>query len=292
LWFDHHLADYQRMGLLSGNPETVAHFWAKAAYIHYLTVSQAVIELPDASIQLSSLLSAGSASDYMRYGVARRILTIRLALNDLYRVAPPDRRKPLGQDDVDVASRSLNDIYIHCLGVLDNYSHVIAHQLVPDQTALMHHRDFALFSPAFSRHLGSQQITAILDSYRDWYRLLKTLRDPVAHRIPLTVPPVVLQPDERLRYELAWDDWQREMAAPPPRTTSDYEQALDAWSERVGRLMQHMEQIGEFRPLISHDPRDAAVPIYPTVIDDVGTTLKLAQELNLFLQQVVASKRE
>ncbi len=75
------------------------------------------------------------------------------------------------------------------------------------------------------------------------------------------------------------------LGSPPSIDAPDRDGAFEEWSSGVMRLLKRVESVGEFRPLIAHDPRAAAVPIYPTVLEDVGRLILMCRGLNQLLAE-------
>jgi len=280
LAYEHHLAEYRRWGLLKEGTLHEAHWRARAARMQYSCVHDALRDLVIETVAVSERLAEGLAFNHVRYGAGRRQKIIRQSLRDLHAVAPADRRKPMQQDEVDTASRALNDFYIHALGLLDNYAHAVGSQLAGDRFNALRPMKGTLFSREFLDCCNSPTLPSLVEPFRSWADTVRSLRNPVAHGIPLTVPPAIITNATKVEHEAASEAYWAAFNNPPPVDIPDRAEAYAAWAARVEGLMNRLESIGEFQPLIAHDPRAETVPICPTVLDDAGTLIRLCRAMN------------
>ena len=283
LAYEHHLADHRRWGLLRDGTPDESHWRAKAAQMQYYCVHDALTHLFVETVALSERLARGVAFNHIRYGAGRRQKIICQSVRDLHSVAPPDRRKPMKQEEVDTASRALNDFYIHTLGLLDNYAHAVGSQLAGARFSALRPIKRTLFSQEFLDCCNSPALRSLVEPFRAWAERLKSLRNPVAHGIPLTVPPAVITSEARADHEAATEAHSAAFNNPPPIDAPDRADAYAGWAARVQELMNHIESIGEFQPWIAHDPRAEIVPIYPTVLDDAGMLIRMCRATNRLL---------
>lgn len=283
LFFEHHLASYRSMGFVRDGESSNAFWRARAAQMQFYRVQDALIDQIHQTVALSGQVPEGMAFDHLRYGAGRRLKIVWQSVRDLQSVAPLDRRKPMKQEEVDTASRALNDFYIHTLGLLDNYAYAIGARLAGDRFSKLHRGDRTLFGRRFLDCCDSLPLRSLIEPFRDWVSALKSLRNPVAHGIPLTVPPTVITTETRAEYQAAMKTYHEKWNSPPASNTPNRSEALSAWIEEVRELMDHVESIGEFQPWIAHDPRAEVVPIHPTVLDDAGRLITMCRAMNKLL---------
>lgn len=196
------------------------------------------------------------------------------------------------KEEVDRASRSLNDIYIHALGVLDNYAHAIGAQMALERFTKLVPMKKTLFSREFLACCESPSLRSLTEPFQTWASALKQLRNPVAHGIPLTVPPAFLNEETRPAYVEASKAYYETLNDPPLADGPNGERTFAEWRERVQTLEARMDSIGEFHPVIVHDPRANVVPIYPTVLDDAGKLVVLCRGLNQFIADGASAEGE
>jgi hypothetical protein len=189
-------------------------------------------------------------------------------------------------DDVSEVERALNDIYIHSRGLLDNYAWAIFHLFGDQELSELHQNDISLFRKRFRQNPSVSDFGAIAIKFDDWEAELKERRDPVAHRIPLTVLPAVLNERDSQVYRQLQIQANNALGH---LTKLAGEQAqvseIEAASEALKRVHDEMGRVGSFFPLIVHDPDKGGVPIYPTVAQDVGTLVRMARSMNERIQE-------
>lgn len=207
---------------------------------------------------------------YLRYGLLRRLKTIRAEFRNIFDLAPPEREVPLVSGEGNELDRSLNLIYLNLRGCIDNLAFALL-DLVnhPDNPSPVEPRRVDLFrAPVLGRWLG--QLEPILRELADWHTEIKSRRDPAAHRIPLSVPPAFLTEDEAGAYQGIWDEY---------FASSIEEYSGSAPEEPIRDPEVASQSLGRFSPVFYHDPRQSGFYIYPTVSEDIGRLVVLCRHV-------------
>jgi hypothetical protein len=94
-----------------------------------------------------------------------------------------------------------------------------------------------------------------------WHTEIRNRRDPVAHRIPLSVSPTLVTQEEaekhrRLQHEHLQLTAQQKFAA-------------------AQNTMKEINSIGKFGSIFVHHPEESPTPIYPTVPTDMANLIKI-----------------
>lgn len=241
-----------------------------AQVIHSLEVMDA---LRDAAVALSNEVSDRARTvggmQYLRYGAGRRLLMMWYAYrNVVVYSAPPRRRNPLSDDESGELTRDLNVIYFNTRGTLDNFAWALLHEHAPDKLEI-HRAKIGLFNSCIIQDVRFGQLSPALNAHRDWNRDLADRRDPSAHRIPLTIPPQVLKPEEGPAYAQLVNDAMRAAA------NLDFADADEKFKQS--------ERIGQFRPYFLHDIENGPIPIYPTLPEDVAHLVEICRDVVNFL---------
>lgn len=245
----------------------------------------------DLQIDIISASRLSSNEDFncvLNFGAARRVRMIWGGFRQLYQLAPPDRSEPMLHDDVFEAARALNDIYIHMRGILDNYAWGLI--LLFCNATTIRRRDVDLFGRKLEANLV-ENFLETLGPYRDWNREIKERRDPVAHRIPLSIPPSFFSDQDHAqyleiddRYNIAVRRFSELALAQAPQNE------IDAMSAEADRLYEQSQRIGRFSPIIVHDPKEGGTRIYPTVPQDIGMLVRLFRQLNEKIASLLATQ--
>jgi hypothetical protein len=184
---------------------------------------------------------------------------------DVILTAPPDRLDPLSNEQQLDLSRDLNLIYMHTRGVMDNLAWCFLYEKEPALIEQLSRFEVWLFSDKIRKKSGFATFWKEIDAHLPWANEIKERRDPVAHRIPLSIPPTALTPEEYAQYsELARDHMRHAI-----------EQNFQASEE----AFQRMHEIGRFVPFFLHHPGCRLVPIYPTVPMDMAHLIRLGRTL-------------
>jgi hypothetical protein len=232
------------------------------------TVMDALRDALSRTIQLSALVQTEDALHYLRFGVARRLEMMWHAYRSIILGAHPDRKEPLTSEESIVLTRDLNVIYMNLRGALDNLCWALLHEFAPAETRSRPSK-IGLFLPCLVNNLRFATLAKEIAPHQKWDLELKDRRDPVAHRIALTLPPQVLNTEEAGRYKDFVERLNTAMA------NMDFDGAED-----IRRAITH---IGTFVPVFMHDPKKRPIPIYPTVPEDVGHVVDLVKSVDAFM---------
>jgi hypothetical protein len=123
-----------------------------------------------------------------------------------------------------------------------------------------------LFIKAFRNNAHLKNLKAMLDTNMDWNTDLKSRRDPSAHRMPLYVPPAILNEAEAARHQEIWAE----------RT----EAIENGQYERDNELAEEQSKLGTFTPHFMHDPAGVGLPIYRTIPTDVGRVITIGRAIH------------
>lgn len=281
LRYETHIGLYRQHGHKIGDPKRGAYWLYQAQHQHCLCVIAGIGDIQMHILSIGQQLEMGLAYHHLVFGAVRRSRMIWGALRQLYALIPPDREDPMPQDDVIEASRALNDIYIHTLGMLDNYAWAIRDLFGNEELRALHQNDVSLFSRRYRNNPSVSDFGEIASEFSDWNREIKERRDPVAHRIPLSVPPAILNGEDRSTYAALSDEANASQSTFFEKIRQNTDQAeIDAASDRWNDLMDRMARLGTFVPMIVHDPQEGGTRIYPTVPEDLGMLLLLSRQLN------------
>jgi hypothetical protein len=113
----------------------------------------------------------------------------------------------------------------------------------------------------------SDELRSYLDGREDWITHIRGIRDSLAHRIPLYIPPFVVHPDQLDKDERL----EREMAAAV--------RALDF--VEYHRLEDAQKTLGAFRPWMTRSLVEAPRPMlfHPQLIADFPTVQEIARKM-------------
>jgi hypothetical protein len=277
--YESHLDEYRAY---LKNDELKDTYWHhRAQQVHALCAIQAIGELKSEIVIVGQKTKNNKAYDQLVHGAALRSKLIWSALRLLVQLAPPNRTEPMSMNDSFEVSRALNDIYIHILGLLDNYAWALVHLSKNEEIEKLNPLSVSLFSDKLMKHRTLLEYNAVLSKYGDWSEQVKTLRNPVAHRIPLSVVHTVLNEQEEKLYNSKYLEWWNEsekLVELIAATAAKIE--IEDQSEKVDRLYSALQKIGSFLPAIKHDPAESFVPIYPTVPQDVGVATIIVRKIN------------
>lgn len=248
---------------VSISPANLKFVQERAQHDHALAVWDPLLQLVSTvSIDIPPKLSSRQAKIYMQHGAGRRVGVMFDAYRAIISSAYENRVDPLRHEEQQSFSKDLNTLYMNLRGFLDNLAWCLMYERQPDLEKKLGRMDFDLFAPRYRTGLRAfTEIEADVIVHDEWNREVKKRRDPVAHRIPLYLPPAILTPQEANRA--------RELNA------LQESKALAGQREEADRLFEQMNRIGKFFPYFMHHPDEQPIPIYPTIPNDVGHVIKL-----------------
>jgi hypothetical protein len=282
LEFDHHLDFLRRLGALTGDRKGDAYCYRQAEHMHALSVCDAIRDVHIAAAMLSESVRNSEADFHLRFGVARRTKFIWLSLRRVLASIPPARTEPLIGDDLEEVARDLNVIYLNIRGALDNIASTIIDLFGSESSRNLPPIQISLFGQKLSKDENLSDIIKLIEPFRSWNKALSGRRDPAAHRIPLSVPPAILDPNSRKDYEAAIEKYHAAFGG-AVRAAQGGEDSLGQF-EKARALFEETEKIGLFVPVFVHHPDDGLIPIYPTVPTDIAQLTKIARSVFGFVE--------
>jgi hypothetical protein len=215
-----------------------------------------------ATALLEEKLTNKNAKYFMLYGAARRAHLIFSAYQDVRSIAYEKRTEPLSRESQVALSQAINNIYIHLLGILDNFAWCLLYERQAELADELHRNNVGLFSEKFRKQfVAFPEIADEIMVHDSWHMDVKNRRDPIAHRIPLYVPPAQLTPDEAEHYSAISDQYHNSLN----------DLCLDEAEQTLNRLYS----IGSFIPYFIHHPEEPHIPIYPTIPADLSHLIRI-----------------
>jgi hypothetical protein len=207
--------------------------------VQALEVRDRVVTIQARVIQMAGRLTNDRAREHMMHGLARRLRILHLGLGAIVAVAYPSRRQPLSDAEQLDLTLHLNSFYLHVRGCLDNLAWCLTHELQLFGSEMQEQAlapKVNLFDTSFVRTLTlvAPDVGASVLRHATWHGDLKSIRDPVAHRIPIYAVPSVLTNEEAERYRAVY------RRAEKARTVGDLALA--------GRLFEELNGIGDYVP--------------------------------------------
>lgn len=279
LEYEHYLSIYRQQ--LTGDEDQDAPWHYRAQRLHALRVNDALVEVMGAAIILGQSYRGRDATNHLTHGIGRRLKFIWLSVRSLLAISPPDRTQPMNSDDVEIVARDLNVIYINIRGALDNLAAALPS--IFGFTGTVSPMNVDLFKPAYLRRIGAQEIDPLLDNFRHWATDLAARRNPAAHRIPLSVPPQILNPATRVEYETALNIASKAQAAAFAACRPGHYPEREFAVARAAH--KATERIGVYSPVFVHHPDEGVQAIYPLVTTDVGNLLAISKLVIAHLKQ-------
>jgi hypothetical protein len=266
--YEKHLENYKRLyGYYGDNPyidksRTLTAAEEEAKYHHALCVFGPLRDWIQKAIQIAEGLNSTNARYYMLHGAGRRFDMTFRAYQKITSIAYGKRSEPLSQDEQNALSQAINITYMNIPGILDNFAWCLIYERQPEMADKIPKNNVGLFSKKFREQLDAfSEIAGEITVHDLWQQEVKERRDPVAHRIPLYVPPSLVTEEEAETYSAVYNRFSANL------NSLKLDEADIAFKQ--------LESIGTFSPYFMHHPEERPIPIYPTIPADMSHLLRI-----------------
>ena len=191
------------------NEEDIIKIKEKYADIHHI-YEELMLKL----LHLRSKLTKEKAREYLMQGVGRRLNVLTKCTHNIFRIFPVEKTDLLPRDDLTDLDINLHAFFVNISGIIDNLGWVFVYEndlfgspkegkIDKNGVGLLNKKTQAHLGPDLNEYLKSERM-------QTWYtEYSKNYRDALAHRIPLYVPPSLLNKEENDEYMLLekelWD---------------------------------------------------------------------------------------
>jgi hypothetical protein len=214
-----------------------------------------------------------AAREMSNHGASRRLRDLDHCMSRVFEYLPPDIVAPEREAILD-ATMFIQAFVMNIYGAIDNLAWIWAYEkpvLGKDGETLP--ATWVGFRPKNKalRDSVSEETRSFLEGIDDWFSLLESFRDALAHRIPLYVPFLTLS-----------EEAQREFKA------LEAEVMANGWSiDNWNLVMGKMHALGKFEPLMTHSLFTAPrVPFHQQMICDLATVVALGELILADLQRL------
>lgn len=203
------------------------------------------------------------AREYAVHGFARRIGTLKRCLHNIFQICPLLTERLSYENKADVTI-NIQSFMVNAYGALDNLAWI----WVKQKKLCFLNRDVGLTKNYKKlRTTFSQEFLAYLES-RDKYleNYLTSYRHALAHRIPLYIPPFILNKEESEEYKALED---LELEALSKKDFSEYT-----------KFKERRKGLGKFSPQFLHSFSEDSKPIlfHPQLLADWATIVEFSEK--------------
>jgi len=224
--------------------------------------------------EVSQDLKNNDAKEHLLYGVCRRVQMVQANYERINEIASFDRKEPLKKEERLELNIHLNSLYVHIFGMLDNLAWAFCHEtkilgeLKLDESNGKVRKRVGLFAHGFGKIIAEQfnDLAQVLNDSSAWFKDLKNLRDPIAHRIPLYAVPAILSETEAPQYQ------------------DKHVEAVEALNnidlDKSGALFDELGQMGTYVPVFYHQQQEQS--------SSVNIIIQIEQDLYNFNRLAIA----
>jgi hypothetical protein len=195
------------------------------------------------------------AREYLMQGVGRRLKTLTRCINNIFAKFQADRVEHLLLDDLTDVNINLHAFFINIAGVFDNLGWVFVYENDlhgNTKDGKIDKNGVGLFNPKTQDHLNVDLRNYLnSDPIKSWYvDYSKNYRDSLAHRIPLYVPPSVLDNLQGMEFKNIVSQIQ----------ALDFSNNEDR--KKYDELFEKQKKLGKASLFFAHSINEGSRPVY------------------------------
>lgn len=210
------------------------------------------------------------AREFAHQGFPRRLKVMVRCIINVFDGIPPEKAELPSRDRLTDVTINIQSFVFNVFGAIDNLAWIWAierGQKRPDGTPIPDTHIGLGPNNMSVRGTFSMELQNYLKTLDPWFGYIADLRHALAHRIPLYIPPYVIQTDD----EAAYRDLEMKMAeAARKRDFNEYD-----------RLSAEQLRLGHFRPWVQHSFEEGAKPVvfHAQMLADFNTVEEIAQKM-------------
>ncbi len=208
------------------------------------------------------------ALEFARQGFPRRIRLMVRCIVNVFDHIPPERVDLPSRAELSDATINIQSFVFNTFGAIDNLAWIWMHENgqkrkdgtpIPDTHIGLGPKNESV------RGTLSEKFQTYLNTLDNWFEHLSGLRHALAHRIPLYIPPYVIETKDHAVYQ----ELETKMA----------DAAKKADFVEYDRLSVEQLKLGHFRPWIQHSFEENATPVifHAQMLSDFNTVDELAR---------------
>jgi hypothetical protein len=215
-------------------------------------------------------LKKARAREFATQGYPRRLKVMVRCINNVFEMIPPDSETLPSRDTLSDATINIQSFIFNVFGSIDNLAWIWVSE---------NGQQRADGTPIPDRHVGlgpknesvrallSNELQEYLKGLDRWFAHIADLRHALAHRIPLYIPPYVIQKADEAAY--------KELEGKMTEAITNHDFA--------GYDLLSVEQmkLGRFRPWVQHSFEEGAVPtvFHAQMLADFNTVEELGRKM-------------
>ncbi|MFH1769228.1 MAG: hypothetical protein ABH833_01000 [Parcubacteria group bacterium] len=200
-------------------------------------------------------LNNEKAREYLMHGIARRLDILFQCIENIFTIFTPNRTEHLSKEELSNLGINLHAFFINIAGILDNLGWVFVYEnnlFGRRQDGKIDRNGVGLFNDITQQHLNPK-LREYLQSelMSTWYDdYTKKYRDSLAHRIPLYVPPSILNNEQSKEFS--------DIEAEIQGLDLSHEEDINKW----GALLDKQRSLGVASHFFAHSMDEGCRPVY------------------------------
>ena len=209
--------------------------------------------------------------EYAIQGLKRGIDLLLHSIRFTYETIPPSRMSPPSDTEKRNATLAIQAFYTNIFGALDNIGRIWAEEKpeLSQNNCPLGKAEITIFPKPKNKVLYRsfpEAMQKAIDESTTWFNALTEYRDGLAHRIPLYIPPGIIDQKDASKYQQLDEAYWRARINGDPKADTIFEEQM---------------KLTHWRPFMTHSFGENAKPImfHPQMIIDLKTIFVLTNEL-------------
>lgn len=215
-------------------------------------------------------LKNSRAREFATQGYPRRLKIMVRCMDNVFGMIPPDRTDLPSRDELSDATINIQSFIFNVFGSIDNLAWIWVLEKgqkrsdgtpIPDVQIGLGPKNISV------RTTVSKELQNYLSVLNPWFEHIADLRHALAHRIPLYIPPYVIQTAD----EPAYRDFETKMS----EAIKEHDFA------KYDKLSAEQMALGRFRPWVQHSFEENARPtvFHAQMLADFNTVEELGRKI-------------
>jgi len=211
------------------------------------------------------------SKEYASHGFSRRVSTSARCIDNVFNIFPPDRIELPTHDELHDATINIQAFVFNVFGSIDDLAWIWVCEnnlKTPDGDPIPNREVGLQKKNKLVRGSLSTGFRTYLESLdKEWFPILENFRHALAHRIPLYIPPYIVQDKNVKKYH--------------ELETLRWEVLLKGDVDESKRLSVEQKKLCVFRPWITHsiDEKAKHIVFHAQMLADFKTVDELGQKM-------------
>ena len=199
--------------------------------------------------EISATLASENAKEFLHQGVGRRLSMLKQNVDSIDNLYSDSRMKNLTDNENVILCQNINLFYANIFAILDCIAFVFAFEILGICRDRKAYDKVGLFNKHFYPQIAGLSDWLELVKLEPWHKEIRDLRHPIAHRIPLYIPDILLEEESQMcaQFEKEHSAGLNEVLEKMKGRENSGRQKINEIAEQVNSLNEEFKRLAEAR---------------------------------------------